>query len=75
MPWPSLELLVVSGRMPGATFEVMYSRPLTIVEPSNKLIVLGGTAGVITTLVLLAALYVLLDCRCAPGSRARVVLP
>ena len=58
MPWPSLERLVVSCRMSGATFDdIVYRRYLKIVEPSNKLIVLGATAGAITTLVLLAALY------------------
>ena len=57
MPRPSLERLVVSCRMPGATFDgILYWRYLKIVEPSNKLIVLGATAGAITTLVLLAAL-------------------
>jgi hypothetical protein len=72
VPRPSLERLVVSCRMPGATFDVMYSRPLTIVEPSNKLIVLGGTAGAITTLVLLAALYAPLPTVVAPGAAVPV---
>ena len=32
-------------------------RTLTIVEPDNKLLILGSVAGVLTTLVLLVALY------------------
>ncbi len=63
VPRPSLERLVVYCRMPRATFDdILYWRYLKIVEPSNKLIVLGATAGAITTLVLLAALYAPLDC-------------
>ncbi len=81
MPRPSLERLVVSCRMPGATSDdILYWRPLKIVEPSNKLIVLGATAGAITTLVLLAALYAPVrpsvrpgqpcPCRCAAITRS-----
>ena len=59
---------MVSCRMPGATFDdILYRRYLKIVEPSNKLIVLGATAGAITTLVLLAALYAPLRPSLRPG--------
>jgi len=62
--------------MSGATFDdIVYRRYLKIVEPSNKLIVLGATAGAITTLVLLAALYAPLRPSLRPGQPCPCVVP
>jgi hypothetical protein len=71
VPRPSLGRLVVSCSMSGATFDVIYSKELRIVQPSSKFIVLGATAGAIATLVLLAALYAPLDCLGARGGGTR----
>ena len=43
--------------MPGVTANATYSKELKIVEASNKLTQLGGAAGAIAALILLAALY------------------
>jgi hypothetical protein len=48
---------VISSNMPGVTANATYSKELKIVEASNKLTQLGGAAGAIAALMLLAALY------------------
>jgi hypothetical protein len=50
-------LLVIASSLPDKPENITFLRTLTIVEPDNKLLVLGSVAGVLTTLVLLAALY------------------
>jgi hypothetical protein len=49
--------------LPDKPENITFSRALTIVEPDNKLVILGSVAGVLVTSVLLMALY-------APHSRA-----
>ncbi len=43
--------------LPNKRENITFSRTLTIVEPDNKLLILGSVAGVLATLVLLVALY------------------
>ena len=43
--------------LPGKPENITLSRTLTIVEPDNKLVILGSVAGVLATSVLLVALY------------------
>ena len=50
-------MLVIASSLPDKPENITFLRTLTIVEPDNKLLVLGSVAGVLTTLVLLAALY------------------
>jgi hypothetical protein len=55
--WPSLERLIVVSSLPDNPENVTFSRTLSIVEPDNKLVILGSVAGVLATSVLLVALY------------------
>jgi hypothetical protein len=48
---------VIVSSLPDKPENVTFSRKLTVVEQNNKLLVLGSVAGVLTTLVLLVALY------------------
>ena len=43
--------------LPDKSVNVTFSRTLSIVEPDNKLVILGSVAGVLATSVLLVALY------------------
>ncbi len=43
--------------LPDKPENITFSRALTIVEPDNKLVILGSVAGVLVTSVLLLALY------------------
>ena len=51
--------------LPDKPENIRFSRTLSIVEPDNKLLILGSVAGVLATSVLLVALYV-------PHSHARL---
>jgi hypothetical protein len=57
VPWSPLDRLVISSSMPGVTANATYSKELKVVEASSKLTQLGGAAGAIAALMLLAALY------------------
>jgi hypothetical protein len=50
-------LLAIASSLPDKPEDITFLRTLTIVEPDNKLLVLGSVAGVLTTSVLLVALY------------------
>ncbi len=54
--------------LPDKPENITFSRVLTIVEPDNKLVILGSVAGVLVTSVLLMALY-------APHSPASLAPP
>ena len=64
---PSLERLIVVSSLPDKPENITVSRTLVIVEPDNKLVILGSVAGVLATSVLLVALY-------APHTLMRVSL-
>jgi hypothetical protein len=49
--------------------------PLSIVEPNNKLVILGSVAGVLATVVLLVALYAPHSCASFAPRRRRRALP
>ena len=54
---PSLERLIIALSLPDKPVNITFSRTLSIVEPDNKLVILGSVAGVLATSVLLVALY------------------
>ena len=43
--------------LPDKPVNITFSRTLSIVEPDNKLVILGSVAGVLVTSVLLVAMY------------------
>ncbi len=68
---PSLERLIISSSLPDTPENITFSMSLTIVKPSNKLVILGCVAGLLATSVLLVALYArafLCESRTLPSS-------
>ena len=72
-----LERLLILSTLPDndKPENITFSMPLSIVEPSNKLVILGSVAGVLVTVVLLVALYAPHSCASFAPRRHRRTLP